>query len=205
MNKGIKLADSLAALNPFPLVFYCSAALASLGAMLAVCLERGTYKHAAAAALALPLLVTYLIGMYRVDGVDFVNYQAYLGSERDRIPDIGYRLLMDCASALGLTVSEFFLLQAMFTLVAIYLLAKKLNSDIVIVITLVRSSRCNRARFLAESHRPRAGSLFRRTRAKTQGRVFRPRCRVGFHPSVCGAVDRGLPLGTVYRPKTARP
>jgi hypothetical protein len=77
-----------------------------------------------------------LLGMYRVGGIDFENYAGYLGSDKDTIPDIGYRILMRLADAVGMQLSEFFLLQGLFTLGAVYLLARKLRSDFVVTITL---------------------------------------------------------------------
>ena len=117
-------------------MYYSAAALAAVAALMAVCIRRNTYAYAATAVLIAPLLLAYLLGMYRIGGVDFENYQAYLGSERDLIPDIGYRLLMELAAAVELSLTEYFFLQGLFSLCAVCLLAKKLRSDIVVVITL---------------------------------------------------------------------
>jgi hypothetical protein len=122
--------------NPFPFVYYSAAALAAIAALLAVCIKQRTYAYAATATLMAPILLVYLIAMYRIGGVDFENYAAYLGSQRDMIPDVGYRLLMDAAAALGLSLSEFFFLQGLFSLGAVYLLGKKLGSDLVIAFAL---------------------------------------------------------------------
>ncbi len=123
-------------MSSFPDIFYAAAALAVLAASMAVVIPRRTQKYAAVSALALPLVVVYLLGMYRTFGVDFATYEAYLGSERERVPDVGYRLLMELAHLLGLRLSEFFLVQALFTLAAVALLANKLKSDIVVTISL---------------------------------------------------------------------
>ena len=122
--------------NPFPHIYYTAAALAAIAALLAVCIKQRTYAYAATATLIAPLLLAYLIGMYRIGGVDFENYEGYLGSQRDQIPDVGYRLLMDLAAAAGLNLSEFFLLQGLFSLGAVCLLAKKFRSDLVVTLTL---------------------------------------------------------------------
>lgn len=103
---------------------------------MAVCVQRRTHRYAAVFVLAAPLVLAYLLGMYRTFGVDFDTYEVYLGSERERVPDLGYKLLMEITYVLGLNLSEFFLLQALFSLVAIYVLAKKLNSDFIVTITL---------------------------------------------------------------------
>jgi hypothetical protein len=103
---------------------------------MAVYIQRRTHRYAAVSVLVAPLILAYLLGMYRTFGVDFDTYEAYLGHERDRVPDIGYKILMELAHAFGLSLSEFFLLQALFTLGAIYVLAKKLRSDFVVTITL---------------------------------------------------------------------
>jgi len=123
-------------MNAFPDVFYAAAALAAIAASMAVCIQGRTYGRAAISALIGPLILVYLLGMYRAFGVDFENYEAYLGSGRDQIPDIGYKLLMEFAHAIELSLSEFFLLQGLFTLGAVYLLARKLGSDFVVTITL---------------------------------------------------------------------
>jgi hypothetical protein len=123
-------------MNFFPYIFYLAAAFAAIAASMAIYIHARTDKHAAIAALICPLILVYLIGMYRVGGVDFDNYAGYLGSDRDSIPDIGYKLLMGLVSAAGMQLSEFFLLQGLFTLGAVYLLARKFGSDFVVTICL---------------------------------------------------------------------
>ena len=123
-------------MNFFPYLFYLAAAFAAIGALMAVYVPARPDKNAAMVALIFPLLLAYLIGMYRVDGVDFENYAGYLGSGRAEVPDLGYKLLMELASAVGMQLSEFFLLQGLFTLGAVYLLARRLQSDFVVTIAL---------------------------------------------------------------------
>lgn len=123
-------------MNAFPNIFYTATAFAAIAALMAVCIQKRTHRYAAVSALITPLVLVYLLGMYRSFGVDFDNYQAYLGSGRDLVPDIGYKVLMEIANAIGLDLSEFFFLQGLFTLCAIYMLAKKLKSDVVVTVTL---------------------------------------------------------------------
>ena len=123
-------------MNPFPHIYYVAAALAAIAALLAVCIPRRTDTYAATAVLLAPLVFVYLMGMFRTFGIDFENYEAYLGNERDQIPDPGYRLLMEVVAAFGFNLSEFLFLQGLFSLGAVCLLARKLRSDLVVVLTL---------------------------------------------------------------------
>lgn len=122
-------------MNPFPHIYYSATALAAVAALLAVCSQRQTFKYAGTAILVAPMVLVYVIAMYRIDGVDFGNYQGYM-DQPDLIPDIGYRLLMQATTAVGLSLTEFFLLQGLFSLFAVCLLANKLRSDLVVTIAL---------------------------------------------------------------------
>jgi EpsG family len=121
--------------NPFPEIFYAAAIFAAIAASLAVCVRSHARKDAAVFVLIAPLIVVYLLGMYRTDGVDFDAYEAYL-NDRDLIPDIGYKVLMELAATLEMGLSEFFLIQGLFTVIAVYVLARKLKSDLVVTIAL---------------------------------------------------------------------
>ncbi len=122
--------------NPFPLVFYSAATLAAAAAVLSIFRRAQLSQSVAILVLVVPLVLSYLLGMYRIGGPDFANYAAYLGSQRDLIPDVGYRWLMGLVSTVQLTLPEFFLVQGIFTLVAIYVLAIRLRSDLVVTTTL---------------------------------------------------------------------
>lgn len=122
-------------MNPFPHIYYSAAALAAVAALLAVCIQRQTFKYAGTAILVAPIVLVYVLGMYRIDGVDFGNYHDYM-VHPDLIPDVGYRLLMQATTAVGLSLTEFFLLQGLFSLYAVCLLANKLRSDLVVAIVL---------------------------------------------------------------------
>jgi len=123
-------------MNSFPDLFYTAAVFAAIAAALAVCIQGRTDRHAAVVALTWPLMLVYLIGMHRVGGVDFDSYETYLSGDTQRDPDIGYRLLMQLANSLGMQLSEILLVQGLFTLGAVYLLSRKLQSDFVITIAL---------------------------------------------------------------------
>ncbi len=123
-------------MNLFPDLFHAAAYIAAIAASMAVCIQRGyaalrRRRHPRAAAGAV-----YLLGMYRSFGVDFENYVGYLGPSGNASLIWDIACLMEITHFLGISLSEFFLAQALFTLVAIQILANKLKSDFVVTISL---------------------------------------------------------------------
>ena len=73
-------------------------------------------------------LTFYLLGMTRVGGTDFENYETYF-SDPMLIPDEGFRLLAEYS---GLDFSNTLILQSAITLVALFLLSQRLRVSFIV-------------------------------------------------------------------------
>ena len=88
------------------------------------------------AALLCPLVLAYLAGMNRSDGIDFDTYSAAYDQTGQAIPDLGYSALTWLTFHLGIDFSTFLLLQGIFTLAALWIASKARQADPIVVLAI---------------------------------------------------------------------
>jgi hypothetical protein len=87
-------------------------------------------------ALAAPLVLLYLNGMYRIAGIDYDTYQDAYTDQGQPIPDVGYTALTWLTRSFGVGFSTFLLLQGIFTLVALWVASRARQADPLVVIVV---------------------------------------------------------------------
>ena len=120
----------------FSQIYFSCALLAVLALLIRFSRPLTNGRQILSLTLLLPLIFIYLAGMHRTAGIDFDSYSAAYDGSGIQIPDVGYTGLTWITFRLGISFSTFLLLQGVFTLAALWVVAKAKDADSVVVIAI---------------------------------------------------------------------
>lgn len=122
--------------SSFAHLYVASGVLGAFAVMLRMTGRMSSGRQLFSAALVVPLVMLYLVGMHRSAGVDFDTYSAAYTEEGLPIPDLGYTALTFLTRRLGIGFSTFLLLQGIFTLAVLWVVSKEKEADAVVVVVV---------------------------------------------------------------------